>query len=31
MTADDLGEVLKLIANLLLLAIWVWRHRPQQP
>jgi hypothetical protein len=26
---DDLGEILKLIANLLLLAAWLWRHRPQ--
>jgi hypothetical protein len=26
---DDLGEILKLIANLLLLAAWLWRHRPR--
>lgn len=26
--ADDVGEILKLIANLLLLAAWLWRHRP---
>ena len=29
MTGDDLGEILKLIANLLMLAGWLWRHRPQ--
>jgi hypothetical protein len=26
---EDLGEILKLIANLLMLAAWVWRHWPQ--
>lgn len=26
---DDIGEILKLIANLLLLAAWLWRHRPR--
>jgi hypothetical protein len=29
MMVDDLGEILKLIANLLLLAAWLWRHRPR--
>jgi hypothetical protein len=29
MTADDLGEVLKLIANLMLLAAWLKRHWPR--
>ena len=28
-SGDDLGEILKLIANLLLLIAWVWRHRPR--
>jgi hypothetical protein len=26
---DDVGEILKLVANLLLLATWLWRHRPR--
>jgi hypothetical protein len=26
---DELGEILKLIANLLLLAGWLWRHWPR--
>ncbi len=27
-TGDDIGEILKLIANLLVLVSWLWRHRP---
>ena len=27
--ADDVGEILKLVANLLLLLTWLWRHRPR--
>jgi hypothetical protein len=27
MSGDDLGEILKLIANLLLLGAWLWKHR----
>jgi hypothetical protein len=29
LSGNDLGEILKLIANLLVLAAWLWRHRPQ--
>lgn len=29
LTGDDLGEILKLIANVLVLAAWLWRHRPR--
>ena len=28
-SGDDIGELLKLIANLLILAGWLWRHRPR--
>ena len=28
-SGDDVGELLKLLANLLLLAAWLWRHRPR--
>ena len=27
-SGDDLGELLKLAANLLLLIAWLWRHLP---
>jgi len=26
---DDVGEILKLVANLLMLVAWLWRHRPR--
>jgi hypothetical protein len=26
---DDIGEILKLVANVLLLVTWLWRHRPR--
>lgn len=29
LTGDDLGELIKLLANLLMLAAWLWRHRPR--
>ena len=28
-SGEDIGELLKLLANLLLLIAWVWRHRPR--
>ena len=28
-SGDDLGEILKLVTNLLLLVTWLWRHRPR--
>ena len=28
-SGDDVGEILKLVANLLMLIAWVWRHRPR--
>jgi len=28
-SGDDIGEILKLIANVLLLIAWAWRHRPR--
>jgi hypothetical protein len=28
-SGDDIGEILKLVANLLMLIAWVWRHRPR--
>jgi hypothetical protein len=28
-SGDDLGELLKLVVNLLMLITWLWRHRPQ--
>ena len=29
LSGEDLGEILKLLANLLMLITWLWRHRPQ--
>jgi hypothetical protein len=29
LTGDQLGEILKLVANVLMLLAWVWRHRPR--
>jgi hypothetical protein len=29
LTGDQLGEILKLIANVLMLIAWLWRHRPR--
>jgi len=29
LSGDDIGELLKLLANLLMLATWLWRHRPR--
>jgi hypothetical protein len=28
LTGDDLGEILKLVANLIIVLTWLWRHRP---
>ena len=28
-SGDDVGELLKLLANVLLLVAWLWRHRPR--
>jgi hypothetical protein len=28
-SGDDIGDILKLVANLLMLIAWVWRHRPR--
>jgi hypothetical protein len=28
-SGDDIGELLKLVANVLMLLGWVWRHRPR--
>ena len=28
-TGDDIGEILKLVAIVLLLIAWAWRHRPR--
>ena len=29
LSGEDLGEILKLVVNLLMLITWLWRHRPQ--
>ena len=29
LTGEDIGELIKLLANLLMLAAWLWRHRPR--
>jgi hypothetical protein len=29
LSGDEVGELLKLLANLLVLVSWLWRHRPR--
>jgi hypothetical protein len=29
LSGDDIGELLKLAANIILLVSWFWHHRPR--